>query len=71
MGGQCLQLPIQVLADQLTLYQPKGNIVNTTLLIAQPALGSFLRPCMQYTPLEQFWCDFAVSRKASHLYVGL
>ena len=41
MGGQGGQLLTQVLADQLTLSQPE--IVPPTLLLAHPALGSFLR----------------------------
>ena len=45
MGGQSRQLPIHVLADQLTLSQPEGKILLPTLLLAHPALGSFLRPC--------------------------
>ena len=32
----------------------RGQIVNPTLLFVQPALGSFLRPCMRYTPLSSF-----------------
>ena len=27
IGGQSVQLPTQVLEDQLTLYQPEGQIV--------------------------------------------
>ena len=45
MGGQGGQLSTQVLADQLTLSQPEGAGVPLTLLLAHPALGSFLRPC--------------------------
>ena len=37
MGGQGGQLPTQVLADQLTLSQPGGQVVP------HPVLGSFLR----------------------------
>ena len=43
MGGQSRQVPIQVLVDQLTLYQPDG------VDCAHPALGSVLRPCSTYT----------------------
>ena len=45
MGGQNGHLPIQVLADQLTLYQPEGQIVPphyylpTQLYIAYYAPG--------------------------------
>jgi hypothetical protein len=45
MGGQRGQLPIQVLADQLTLYQSEGvQIMPPKLLLAHPAFDSFLRP---------------------------
>ena len=55
MGGKSLQLPTQVLADHLTLYQSeqREQIVNPTLLIAQPALCTFHRLCMWY-PLSSF-----------------
>ena len=50
MGGQNEQLSTQVLADQLTLSQPEGAdcAPPPTVLLAQPALGSFLRPCTLY-----------------------
>ena len=44
MGGQSGQLRTQVLADQLTLSQPEGQIEPPTLLPAHQALGSYLRP---------------------------
>ena len=44
MGGQSGQLPTQVLADNLTLYKPEEADCSPTLLLAHPALGSFLRP---------------------------
>ena len=46
MGGQDGQLPLQVLADQLTLHQPEGaDCAPHRTILAHPALGSFLRPC--------------------------
>ena len=45
MGGQGGQLPTQVLADQLTLSQPGGQMLPLIVLLAHPALGSFLQPC--------------------------
>ena len=42
MGGQ---LPTQVLADQLTLNHPEEADCAPLVLLAHPALGSFLRPC--------------------------
>ena len=32
-------LPTQVLVDQLTLYQPEGQFVPLTLLLAHPNFG--------------------------------
>ena len=47
MDGQGGQLPTQVLGDQLTLYQLEGaDFAPHTLLLAHPAFGSFLRPCI-------------------------
>ena len=43
MGGQGGQLSTQVLADQVTLSQPEGADSAPTLLLAHPALSSFLR----------------------------
>ena len=43
MGGQGGQLPTQVLADQLTLFQPEGADCAPTLILGHPALSSFLR----------------------------
>jgi hypothetical protein len=45
MGWPSGQLPTQVLADQLTLYQPEEEDCAPTLLLAHTALGNFLRPC--------------------------
>ena len=40
------QLPTEVLADQLNLnINQRRQIVHPTLLVAQPALDSFLLPC--------------------------
>ena len=44
MDGQGRQLPIQVLADQLTLIQPESADCPPIVLLVSPALGSFLRP---------------------------
>ena len=41
MGGQGGQLPTQVLVDQLILSQPEVADCAPTLLLANPALGSF------------------------------
>ena len=54
MGEQGEQLPILVLADQLTLYQPEGADCAPTLLLAYPALGSFLRPWQVLRQLNSF-----------------
>ena len=43
MSGQGGQLPAQVLADQLTLYQPEGADCAPHITTAHLALGSFLR----------------------------
>ena len=45
MGGQGGQLPTQVLADQLTLYQPEGADCAPYITTCPPDLVSFLRPC--------------------------
>ena len=47
MGGQGGQLPIYVSADQLTESQPEplGVDFAPTVLLAHPALSSFLRSC--------------------------
>ena len=47
MGGQGGQLPTQVLVDQFTIYQTEGAdcAPPKTLLLAHPALCSFLRHC--------------------------
>ena len=43
-GGQFLTQ--EVLLDQLTLYQPEGpDCAHSILLLALPALGTFLRHC--------------------------
>ena len=44
MGGQGGQLPIQILADQLTLSQSEGEDCASIVLLVHPSLGSFLRP---------------------------
>ena len=43
--GQGGQLPPQILADQLTLSQPGGLIMPTTVLPAPPDFGPLLHPC--------------------------
>ena len=43
MGWQGGQFPTQVLADQFSLSQPEGADCAPTLLLAHPALCSFLR----------------------------
>jgi hypothetical protein len=48
MDWQGGQLPAQVLADQLTVYQPEGADCAPTLLLAHQAFGSFLRPCSSH-----------------------
>ena len=67
MGGQSLQLPTQVVADHLTLYQPeqREQIVNPTLLIAQPALGTFHRPwaVCDIPPLSSFGVILPLAEK--------
>ena len=45
MGGQIGLLSTQVLADQLTLYQPEGADVNTPEILAHPA---------SYTPNNRY-----------------
>ena len=49
MGGQVGLLPIHVLAYQLILSQPEGaDYAPLKLLLAQPALSSFLRHCERF-----------------------
>ena len=47
------QLPTQVLEVQLTLSQLEGQIVPQTLLLAHPALGSFLRHWSHFVKVMQ------------------
>ena len=44
MDGQCRQLPIQVLADQVILIRPEMADCPPIVLRVHPALGRFLRP---------------------------
>ena len=46
MGGQDGQLPTQIWVGQLTLT--RGADCAPTILLAHPALGSFLRPCSSF-----------------------
>ena len=74
MGGQGGQLPTQVLADQLTLSQPKGAN-TTTLLLAHSA--SFLRHCLYlcthfnvvtkvFLTTKRYSWDDDLTKKVSH-----
>ena len=45
LGVPGVPLHPQILADQLTLSQPGGQIMCTALLLAPPDFQTFLRPC--------------------------
>ena len=55
MGGQGGQLPIQLLADQLTLSPEGVDCAPPTLLLAHPAFGSFQRHSLKYGSFIQIY----------------
>ena len=47
--------PPQFLAKQLTLFQPEGQIMHTTVIQAPPEFQTLQRPCLLPMNMKNFW----------------
>ena len=63
----------QILADQLTLFQPGGQIIPTLILLAHPDFQTFRRPChptleTNHPTIKRFFFNFTMLKFIREFY---